>query len=206
MLTETAPPLTLAALLASSSASSLASAQSLAHSSPTTTGAMAASNPSSDTFPHWAIATICVLGGLLLLLSGAGAYLFLRNVRKRRADAESAHGRQRVSTADEKNALLAGGGGSRNVGHESSSVAERSTLDEGQSGGGLVSGSEAALMAQAFRKALRQPEFPKSGEPSPPEEVEAQDLMDRELATEGRSVRSVGDVRKPVQIDSKSAR
>jgi len=177
---------------------------------------MATTTTSDGGFPHWAIAVISVLGGLLLLGTLAAAYLVLRHVRKRR-DSE---GYPRPSTdtkvstePDEKNSLL----GRRKL-IESGSNA--SAVDEPP----LVSGSEAAIMANAFRKALRQPEFtsidpnPSSGEGEqvlgnePREDVlnkrdslvptgEAKELMDKELASEGRSVRSV-DRRKPVKIDS----
>jgi len=56
----------------------------------------------------------------------------------------------------------------------------------------LFSGADAAIMADAFRKALRKPEFP---EGSSPDEATNEDgpsqLLNQELADEGRDIRSV---------------
>ena len=69
----------------------------------------------------------------------------------------------------------------------------------------LFSGADAAVMADAFRAALRKPNF--AGRPveegdSPETEnevgganAEASGLLDRELAEEGRDIRSVGSSR-----------
>jgi hypothetical protein len=66
------------------------------------------------------------------------------------------------------------------------------------------SGADAAIMADAFRKALRKPDFagpieegdsPEGQEgPDGPEQKEHQ-LLSRELAEEGRDIRSVGSSR-----------
>ena len=73
--------------------------------------------------------------------------------------------------------------------------------------GGPFSGADAAIMADAFRKALRKPDF--AGEvldegdsPSsqPPDNVE---LMNRELGDEGRELRSVESSR-GVQVETLS--
>lgn len=57
----------------------------------------------------------------------------------------------------------------------------------------LFSGADAAIMADAFRKALRKPEFPVDGES--PDEVNNEEgpalLLNQELAEEGRDIRSV---------------
>lgn len=62
----------------------------------------------------------------------------------------------------------------------------------------LFSGADAAVMAEAFRKALRKPEF--GGEPveegeSPELTPDQPELLSRELAEEGRDIRSVGSSR-----------
>lgn len=63
----------------------------------------------------------------------------------------------------------------------------------------IISGADAAVMAEAFRKALRKPDF--AGQPV--EEGESPDaeghheVMSRELAEEGRDIRSVGSTRTP---------
>lgn len=65
---------------------------------------------------------------------------------------------------------------------------------------GLFSGADAAVMAEAFRKALRKPDFadqPVEEGESPPANQDAREaeLMNRELAEEGRDIRSVGSSR-----------
>ena len=66
----------------------------------------------------------------------------------------------------------------------------------------IISGADAAVMAEAFRKALRKPDFAEG----PVEEGESPDsgahheephLLNRELAEEGRDMRSVGSARTP---------
>lgn len=63
------------------------------------------------------------------------------------------------------------------------------------------SGADAAVMAEAFRKALRKPDFadrPMEEGESPEaalEEGERPGLINRELAEEGRDIRSVGSSR-----------
>ncbi|KAF9267285.1 hypothetical protein L218DRAFT_855810 [Marasmius fiardii PR-910] len=64
--------------------------------------------------------------------------------------------------------------------------------------GGPFSGADAAIMADAFRKALRKPDF--AGRPveegESPENPEAKsELLNRELAEEGRDIRSVSSSR-----------
>ncbi|KAL0581186.1 hypothetical protein V5O48_000876 [Marasmius crinis-equi] len=67
--------------------------------------------------------------------------------------------------------------------------------------GGPFSGADAAIMADAFRKALRKPDFaggpPEEGEsPDAAENPEAKsELLNRELAEEGRDIRSVSSSR-----------
>jgi len=61
---------------------------------------------------------------------------------------------------------------------------------------GPFSGADAAIMADAFRKALRKPDF--AGQPAV-EEGDSSDkdgaLISKELAEEGRDIRSVGSSR-----------
>ncbi|KAK7056969.1 hypothetical protein VNI00_002687 [Paramarasmius palmivorus] len=64
--------------------------------------------------------------------------------------------------------------------------------------GGPFSGADAAIMADAFRKALRKPDF--AGRPveegDSPDQPEAKaELLNRELAEEGRDIRSVSSSR-----------
>jgi len=62
---------------------------------------------------------------------------------------------------------------------------------------GLFSGADAAIMADAFRMALRKPEFTgESPEESPEEKARKEaELLSKELAEEGRDIRSVGSSR-----------
>lgn len=88
-----------------------------------------------------------------------------------------------------------------------SSVHGRTTGDEGSLSisransaqeSGLFSGADAAIMADAFRMALRKPEFgetSKTPEDSPEEQTKEEDLLNKELAEEGRDIRNVGTSR-----------
>ena len=62
---------------------------------------------------------------------------------------------------------------------------------------GLFSGADAAIMADAFRMALRKPEFMgESPEESPEEKARKEaELLNKELAEEGRDIRSVSSSR-----------
>lgn len=85
-------------------------------------------------------------------------------------------------------------------GHQSVTSHEASTISRATSAEqGPFSGADAAIMADAFRKALRKPDF--AGQPveegeSPPEGSKNDDeLIDRELAEEGRGIKSVDSSR-----------
>jgi hypothetical protein len=60
---------------------------------------------------------------------------------------------------------------------------------------GPFSGADAAIMADAFRKMLRKPDFTERVEEDVPEPEAKEDLITRELAEEGRDIRSVGSSR-----------
>ena len=62
---------------------------------------------------------------------------------------------------------------------------------------GPFSGADAAIMADAFRKALRKPGFPDLPveEDSPDSREHKEGLLNRELAEEGRDIRNVGSSR-----------
>lgn len=62
---------------------------------------------------------------------------------------------------------------------------------------GLFSGADAAIMADAFRMALRKPEFiGETPEESPEEKAKKEaELLNKELAEEGRDIRSVSSSR-----------
>lgn len=61
------------------------------------------------------------------------------------------------------------------------------------------SGADAAIMADAFRKALRKPDFAggtiEEGDSPESQEPKEHQLLSRELAEEGRDIRSVGSSR-----------
>lgn len=71
-----------------------------------------------------------------------------------------------------------------------------STISRAHSESAPFSGADAAIMADAFRKALRKPEFPGAVEegdtPDSTKERREAELLGAELATEGRDLRSVG--------------
>lgn len=88
-------------------------------------------------------------------------------------------------------------------------------LHDGASGisgeGGPFSGADAAIMADAFRKMLRKPEFAPIGEGDSPDSQATggnpppggQEVLSRELAEEGRDLRSVSSS-KGVKVESQS--
>jgi len=72
---------------------------------------------------------------------------------------------------------------------------------------GLFSGADAAILADAFRMGLRKPEFggtnesPEEPEESPEEKARNEaELLNKELAEEGRDIRSVSTSR-GVKVD-----
>lgn len=75
---------------------------------------------------------------------------------------------------------------------------------------GLFSGADAAIMADAFRKVLRKPDFAdrppiEEGDSSPEAEAKPDErLMSWELAEEGRDIRSVGSSR-GVRVETMSS-
>lgn len=72
---------------------------------------------------------------------------------------------------------------------------------------GPFSGADAAIMADAFRKALRKPDFKGSpveeGDSPDSQQANTGELMSRELAEEGRDIRSVESSR-GVQVETLS--
>lgn len=176
-------------------------------------------------FPKWAIGVIVVLGLLAIIAAGILAFLLVRRLRRR--DEESIRGSMgsaspmmaNVQTASSP--LLGGGatlaagaagaaGGAAYEHRRASSVVSpdgASSVSHGGSAGegGPFSGADAAIMADAFRKALRKPEFAggiDEGD-SPGSDPNNGALMNRELADEGRDIRSVESSR-GVQVESMS--
>ncbi|KAI0352632.1 hypothetical protein OH77DRAFT_1497872 [Trametes cingulata] len=200
---------------------------------PATGSVQGASNGTS--FPHWAIAVIVVLGFLALVASGILAFYIMRRLRQRR-DAMLSHrnsmgsstpmmanadrgGPQSPTLGSSALGTLGAGAGlgygaaayggarpaSPGEGHDGASMMSRA------SDAGPFSGADAAIMANAFRQALRKPDFADR----PVEEGESPDdpgsgaaaaggggagpghshLINQELAEEGRDIRSVSSSR-----------
>lgn len=135
-------------------------------------------NGNDNGFPAWAIAVIVVLGVLALLGIAGGLYLLTRHLRRTHgaaaaAEAGGAAGGANTPTQSEplmkenqpNDGLLAAGGGAAGgaavgaaaLGARSAS-SERSSA-ENDNGDGPITSNEAAAMADAFRQALRSPEF-----------------------------------------------
>lgn len=82
--------------------------------------------------------------------------------------------------------------------HEKTTADDGSLISRSNSAqeSGLFSGADAAIMADAFRMALRKPEFMGGPPEERPEEKEKEtELLNKELAEEGRDIRSVSSSR-----------
>ncbi|KDR82346.1 hypothetical protein GALMADRAFT_57682 [Galerina marginata CBS 339.88] len=187
---------------------------------------------SEGSFPHWAIAVIVVLGFLAVAATCILAFLILRRVRRRQrrmssarnsmgsaspmmprdTTSASAHNPEMIQRYDSAGSPLlppttigaaALGSGPGTATHDGESTISDS--------GGPFSGADAAIMADAFRKMLRKPDFAgrpvEEGEsPEQPEgEVPAAPVGDvvlrGQLAEEGRDIRSVSSSR-GVKVES----
>ncbi|KAH8104590.1 hypothetical protein BXZ70DRAFT_597226 [Cristinia sonorae] len=197
----------IAASLSSLSAASLTSA----HSSPSSTSGPGNGNVQNDgsgsSFPRWAIAVIVVLGALALLATGILAFFIMRRMRNRRGASLSHRGSMGSSTPMMANApqspllgsvgLVSAGMGSHRP-HSPDVHDGASTMSRG-SDPAPFSGADAAVMATAFRDMLRKPNFsdrPDEEGDSPDDHHVAPDmLLNRELAEEGRDIRSVSSSR-----------
>lgn len=96
-------------------------------------------------------------------------------------------------------AAVGGGGRTSSEHHRPASIVSPdgvSDISRAHSAGdqGPFSGADAAIMADAFRKALRKPDFA-SATVEEPEERKEDALINRELAEEGRDIRSVSSSR-----------
>ncbi|KAG5220495.1 NAD(P)-binding protein [Salix suchowensis] len=164
------------------------------------------SNDSS--FPKWAIAVIVILGFLAIAATCILVFLIIRRMRRR--NSEFGSNRNSMGSAspmiehpagNPQSPLLAGG-----VARQTSSVGQRAPSIVSPDGAsevsransadqGPFSGADAAIMAQAFRTALRKPDFAnqpvEEGEPEAPQ----RHVLSRELAEEGRDLRSVSSSR-----------
>ncbi|KAI0670946.1 hypothetical protein C8Q78DRAFT_1078901 [Trametes maxima] len=188
---------------------------------------------SGSSFPKWAIAVIVVLGFLALVASGILAFYIMRRLRQRREGMLSHRNSMGSSTPMMANAdrggpaspivgsfapAAAGAGAAAAAGYGAGAYSARPSSPGGEghdgasmmsrtSDAGPFSGADAAIMANAFRQALRKPDFADR----PHEEGESPDdaagvagvapahahshLINQELAEEGRDIRSVGSSR-----------
>ncbi|KAI0821991.1 hypothetical protein BC628DRAFT_1328350 [Trametes gibbosa] len=179
----------------------------------------------SGSFPKWAIAVIVVLGFLALVASGILAFYIMRRIRQRREGMLSHRNSMGSSTPMMANAdrggpqspvigssVLAGGAAGAAAGYGAGAYSNRppspgdahdgASMISRTSDAGPFSGADAAIMAIAFRQALRKPDFADR----PVEEGESPDdqpfaspghshRLNQELAEEGRDIRSVSSSR-----------
>ncbi|PCH40274.1 hypothetical protein WOLCODRAFT_136758 [Wolfiporia cocos MD-104 SS10] len=173
----------------------------------------------SNKFPDWAIAVIVVLGFLALAASGVLAFYLSRRMRNRRMlshrgsmnsaspmMANAATGNTAQSPLLGAAALGAAAGGEAAAAGAGSGEGNRPTSPtEGHDGastlsrnsdGAPFSGADAAIMAAAFRTALRNADFSDENESPESNNTERPSaLLAQELAEEGRDIRSVGSSR-----------
>ncbi|KAG8963847.1 hypothetical protein FRC05_004388 [Tulasnella sp. 425] len=242
------------ASIISVSSLSRASLSALATATPGASGAGlqgAGEGNNNGGFPAWAIALLVILGFLAFLSMAGLGYVLIRNWRRRHrrgsgfsVDSASPMMVQEAPMSDvgqspvtlqspdhfaKSGPLAAAGammgaaaaapGGTRNNSVQYDGASTRSVSDAG-----LFSGQDAAIMADAFRKALRKPDFadrpleegespstgtngvkntPSPGAPTsspanpppPPPPLPEPDVIVRELAEEGRDLRSVSSVK-----------
>ena len=196
----------LSASLASESATATSFSSTL--SGPEGTGSVQ-NDSSGSSFPRWAIAVIVVLGLLALIVTGVLAFFISRRVRGLRGASLSHRGSMGSSTPMMANAthntqspllgpaaLASAGMGTHRP--NSPEVHDGASTTSRGSDAAPFSGADAAVMANAFRDMLRKPNFMDRSmeEGDNPEDQTAPDpLINRELAEEGRDIRSVSSSR-----------
>lgn len=200
---------------AAAESSSLASLSSLSAASSSVTGEPNSASggdvqgANDSSFPTWAIAVIVILGFFALAALIALIFLVISRARRRRYDPSrrGSLGSQspmmanvQGDTAGPLSPQLESGPAASAAFGGAAAASSTSPENDGASehSDNLFSGADAAVMAEAFRKALRKPEFADQ----PVEEGESPDaindhpeLLSRELMEEGRDIRSVGSSR-----------
>ncbi|KAI9465409.1 hypothetical protein BJY52DRAFT_1243810 [Lactarius psammicola] len=183
---------------ASAASASAASASSSRNSSTQTPGSLQSNSQSN--FPHWAIAVIVVLGFLAIVTIGVLGLLLSARTSRRGSIGSASPMIQGDPSA---------GGAPQSPVMEQTSVAPHpasvyspndgsSMISHAHSTETPFSGADAAIMADAFRKALRKPDFAgpiEEGDSPEGQEQKEHRLLSRELAEEGRDIRSVGSSR-----------
>lgn len=167
--------------------------------------------PSSggNDFPAWAIALVVVLGVVTLTSILSLVFVLQRYLRRKqqRVDRRNSMGSESpmmaTATADPSSpthessyighqAVPALARSPPSIQHDKASVYSKTTADP------MISTNEAAYMADAFRKALRRPDFTdrtqEEGEGAESNAVQTE-LLKSELAGEGRDIRSVSSER-----------
>ncbi|KAI0300185.1 hypothetical protein BC826DRAFT_905704, partial [Russula brevipes] len=186
----------------SSAASASAASASTARTSPTS-GSLQL-NSQSD-FPHWAIAVIVVLGFFAILALGILGFLLVRRARHNQSSRPSRHG----SIGSASPMMTGAGRAPQSPLMEQTPAPRPASLYSPNDGSSMIShahsnetpfsGADAAIMADAFRKALRKPDFAggtiEEGDSPDSQEPKEQQILSRELAEEGRDIRSVGSSR-----------
>ena len=215
---------------AMSSASMVSASRSLASEDSAASSSMALQNNAQQSnggtdFPAWAIALVVVLGVVTLTSILSLVFVLQRYLRKkqRQEDRRNSMGSESpmmaTATADPSSPTHE----SSYAGHQTvlpslvrsppsvqpdkASVHSKGTADP------MISTNEAAYMADAFRKALRKPDFadrpPEEGESPESNAVQKEEeLLKSELAGEGRNIQSVSSERgvKVVTDDGDKAR
>ncbi|KAF8583355.1 hypothetical protein K439DRAFT_68487 [Ramaria rubella] len=205
-----------------SSTSSPSSTVSSTKSSPASQSPGSLQNNSNDSndFPHWAIALLSVFGFLAFISFLFVFWLLIRNIRSRKRAGGLTHrnsmGSQSPMMANiaPSSPVNAAPGSSLAHGephsvesglaplpvinnrHNVVSSDGASTVSRADSAGGPFSAVDAAAMAAAFRNVMRKPDFadrPMEEGESP--EHKDGDVLNRELAEEGRDIRSVSSSR-----------
>ncbi|KAM6494069.1 hypothetical protein JOM56_010430 [Amanita muscaria] len=191
----------LASYLSSLSASSASARESKSAGSPSSGNLQNGANASP--FPHWAIAVIVVLGFLAIVATCILVFLILRRIRRRRNESNrNSMGSASPMMADmQQQSPTMANAPQSSSGHHGAIPA--SLIHDGASSisrpgsateTGPFSHADAAIMADAYRKVLRKPDFTGRVEEDAEPEVK-EDIITRELAEEGRDIRSVGSSR-----------
>ncbi|CCA73888.1 hypothetical protein PIIN_07841 [Serendipita indica DSM 11827] len=200
--------------LASVSRSIAASESSSAQAAQQSRDAALQQSHNNSYFPPWAIALIVILGLISIVSILTLFFVVIRSARRKRS-------LQNRSSMGSDSPMIQGAGGPvspiaasgmgggpasllappvRNAPsiryNDGNSVASRTSAAEG-----VITGSDAAIMADAFRKALRKPDFADrpQEEGESPEQINAEEsealLLNRELAEDGKNIRSVSSQR-----------
>ncbi|KAF8513757.1 hypothetical protein JB92DRAFT_201990 [Gautieria morchelliformis] len=208
-----------ASVASSRSALSASSAASSSQSTPSANGgALQNGSSASNSFPSWGIALLAVFGFLAFVSFLVVFWLMIRKIRTRKKSI----GLTRRNSIGSESPMMANldahsptdkAPGSSSAHGEPQSIESglgplpaitrqnvvssdgASTVSRADSAGGPFSAIDAAAMAAAFRNVMRKPDFadrPMEEGESPEKEA---DVLNRELAEEGRDIRSVSSSR-----------